>query len=60
MIWSKIWKGILFVAGIAGVVAQAKARGASHVEAAAEGLTAVGAAAGTLQMVPLGKKTPTP
>lgn len=55
-IWSKIWKAVLFVGGIAGVVAQAKARGASHMEAAAEGLTALGGAAGALQMRPLGSK----
>ncbi len=54
--WSKIWKALVFVGGIIGVAAQAKARGASNAETVAETATAVVAAAGTMQMVPLGKK----
>lgn len=54
--WSKIWKAVVFIGGLVGVAAQAKARGASNAEAVAETATAAVAAAGTMQMRPLGKK----
>lgn len=60
-IWSKIWKGVLFVGGIVGVGAQAKARGASWAEVIAETAPVLVSGGAALQMKPLGaKKTPAP
>lgn len=56
-IWSRIWKGILFVGGLVGVAAQAKGRGASNAEVVAETATALVVGGAGLQMTPLGKKT---
>lgn len=55
-IWSKIWKGIVFVGGLVGVAAQAKARGASNAQAIAETATALAPAAAALQMMPLHRR----
>jgi hypothetical protein len=56
-----IIKAAVFLAGLIGVAAQAKARGASTAETIAETATAAAGATGLLQMNPLrmGKK-PTP
>lgn len=58
--WSKVWKVILVIGGIVGVVAQAKARGASTAEAIGEGAAALATGAGALQMNPIGKTKPQP
>ena len=55
-IWSRIWKGVLFVGGLVGVYAQAKSAGMSNAAAIAATATALGPAAAALQVNPLGKK----
>lgn len=48
--WSTLLKLVTFIGGIVGVVAQAKARGASTVEAIAEGAGAVVTGAAGIHM----------
>lgn len=48
-----ILKVLVYVAGIVGVAAQAKARGASNIETIAESATAAAGGAGLLQLNPL-------
>lgn len=55
-IWSKLWKGVLFVGGLVGVYAQAKSAGMSEAAAIAATATALGPAAAALQVTPIGKK----
>lgn len=51
--WASIVKAVMFIGGIIGVAAQAKARGASTAETVAEAATAAVTGAAGLQMTPL-------